>query len=310
MVFIMDWTAEHIPDQSGKTVLFTGANTGIGFIGARELAGKHAHVVLAVRSVAKGEHAIARIMEDIPDASLEILRLDLADLASVEAAALAYRRRHDRLDILINNAGVMVPPYTKTADGFELQIGVNHFGHFALTGHLFDLLLATEDSRIVNVSSGAHKIGRIDFEDINWEKRRYRRLQAYADSKLANLLFTFELQRRLHQLPTSTMAIAAHPGVTMTDLQRYSRLLDILSRPVAHDIEQAALPTLRAATDPAVLGGDYFGPGRFFELSGAPERVKPIERALETERAEMLWELSCTLTGIPFDSGSASLSAA
>lgn len=306
----MDWTTEHIPDQSGKTVLFTGANTGIGYIGARELARKHAHVVLAVRSVAKGEEAIARIREDIPNASLEILRIDLADLASVEAAALAYRRRHDHLDLLVNNAGVMVPPYTKTADGFELQIGVNHFGHFALTGYLFDMLLATEESRIVNVSSGAHKIGRIDFDDINWERRRYRRLQAYADSKLANLLFTFALQRRLGALSSSTIAVAAHPGVTMTDLQRHSRILNLLSRPIAHDVEQASLPTLRAATDPDVRGGDYFGPGRFFELSGAPERVRPIQRALEIESADRLWELSGTLTGVTFDGSPASLSAA
>jgi NAD(P)-dependent dehydrogenase (short-subunit alcohol dehydrogenase family) len=294
------WTAESIPSQTGRIAVVTGANTGIGLITARELARSGALVVLAVRNVKKGELAAERIRSSIGSARLETMRLDLADLRSVEEFSAALRDRHERLDLLVNNAGVMLPPLTRTADGFELQIGVNHLGHFALTGQLLDLLSRTQDSRIITVSSGAHKIGRPDPDDLNWERRRYRALQAYADSKIANLYFTFELQRQLAAQGSGTIAVAAHPGVAITELQRHSRLLEFSSRFIAHDIEEAALPTLRAATDTGAGPGEYYGPGRFFELAGPPERVSPIRRTGDIDTARRLWDLSVRLTGVHY----------
>ena len=191
------WTARDIPDQQGNIIMITGASSGIGFVAARELAGRGAHVILAVRDAGKGDAAMRRILEAHADASLELQLLDLADLRSVRNAAAMVRARHPRLDVLLDNAGVMIPPLTRTAQGFELQMGVNHLGHFALTTALLDTLEAAPAARVVTVSSGAHKIGRIDFEDLHWTRRRYNAWRAYADSKQANLLFTLELQRRL-----------------------------------------------------------------------------------------------------------------
>ena len=291
------WTAADIPSQEGKTIIVTGASSGIGEAAARELAGSGAHVVVAVRNPGKGERAINRIRAAYPDARLELREVDLADLASIDSFASAFRSAHDRLDLLINNAGVMIPPYSKTADGFEMQIGVNHFGHFALTAHLMDMLRDTDASRVVTVSSGAHKMGRPNLDDLQWERRRYRKWQAYGDSKIANLYFTFELQRRLAEEHAPTIAVAAHPGVAMTELQRHSSFLDWSSRLIAHDVDRAALPTLRAATDPTVRGGEYFGPDGFLEMSGHPVRVQPISRAKDEAVAARLWELSTALTG-------------
>jgi len=295
------WTSRDIPGQSGRIAIVTGASTGIGRIAARELAGKGALVVLAVRDTGKGSRAADSIRESYPDALLDVIKLDLADLCSIRGFVGEYRRRHYRLDLLINNAGVMIPPYTQTADGFELQFGVNHFGHFALTGMLLDMLLDTAASRVVLVSSSAHKIGRIDFDDIHWRRRRYRKWQAYADSKIANLYFTFALQRRFSELNTSAIALAAHPGVAITELQRHSHIIKHSSRLVSHDVEAAALPILRAATDPGVSGGDYFGPDGFLELRGHPKRVHPIQRARDEHAAERLWIISANETGVRFD---------
>jgi NAD(P)-dependent dehydrogenase (short-subunit alcohol dehydrogenase family) len=292
-----DWNLSNIPHLSGRLALVTGANAGIGFITARELARRGATVLLGVRDLDKGEDAQRRIRSVLPDADTRLLHLDLSNLRSVEEAAEDIRRSYTTLDLLINNAGVMIPPLTRTADGFELQIGVNHLGHFALTMQLLASLDNASAARIVTVSSGAHKIGRPDLDDLNWERRKYRALQAYADSKFANLLFTFELQRRLVEQGSGTIAVAAHPGVAMTELQRHSRLLAASSLPIAHNVEEATLPTLRAATDPDVRGGDYYGPGKLFELKGAPVLVQPVRRTRDSERAQRLWTLSEQLTG-------------
>lgn len=292
-----DWQFTDIPDLTGRRALVTGANAGIGFITARELARRGASVLLGVRDLGRGDDARQRLLGEVPGADLQVLQLDLADLRSIDGAAAEIRRSQNRLDLLVNNAGVMIPPLTRTADGFELQIGVNHFGHFALTMQLLDLLDAAERARVVTVSSGAHKIGRPDLEDINWERRKYRALQAYADSKFANLLFTFELQRRLAAEGSTTIAVAAHPGVAMTELQRHSRWLAASSRLISHSVEEAAMPSLRAATDPAVRGAEYYGPGKLFELKGAPVIVQPIRRAEDTDLARRFWTLSERLTG-------------
>ncbi|MBN1448687.1 MAG: SDR family NAD(P)-dependent oxidoreductase [Bacteroidetes bacterium] len=299
------WTLQDIPNQSGRVAIVTGSTSGIGLITARELAGKGATVVLAVRNRMKAENAAERIRAVHPDAKLDIISLDLANLRAIEKFPEHFRASHGSLDILINNAGVMIPPYTLTADGFELQIGVNHLGHFALTGLLFDMLLRTPGSRVVTVSSGAHKMGKIDLDDLNWQRRRYRKWQAYGDSKIANLYFTLALQRRFAASDSDTIAVAAHPGVAMTELQRHSRFLEWSSKLIAHDVERAALPTLRAATDPGVKGGEYFGPGGFLELSGHPERVSPIRRAMDTRFADRLWSRSEELTGVRFDHAAA-----
>lgn len=291
------WTTADIPSQEGRTVIVTGASSGIGEVAARELAGSRAHVILAVRNPGKGERAMERIRAAYPEPRLELRELDLADLASINSFASDFRSAHDRLDLLINNAGVMIPPYSKTADGFELQIGVNHLGHFALTSLLMDMLRNTDASRVVTVSSGAHKMGRPDLDDLQWERRRYRKWQAYGDSKIANLYFTFELQRRLEQENAPTTAVAAHPGVAMTELQRHSSFLEWSSRLISHDVEHAALPTLRAATDPTVRGGEYFGPDGLLEMSGYPVRVQPINRAKDETFASRFWDLSAKLTG-------------
>ncbi|MCZ7556056.1 MAG: oxidoreductase [Bacteroidia bacterium] len=292
-----DWNLSDIPHLSGRLAVVTGASAGIGFITARELARRGATVLLGVRDLAKGEKAQRRIRAELPDAETRLLHLDLSDLRSVGDAADELRQTQNKLDLLINNAGVMIPPLTRTADGFELQIGVNHLGHFALTMQLLDLLDTAPGARVVTISSGAHKIGRPDLDDLNWERRKYRALQAYADSKFANLLFTVELQRRLAETGSSTLAVAAHPGVAMTELQRHSRLLAASSLPIAHSVEEATLPTLRAATDPDVRGGDYYGPGKLFELKGAPVIVQPVRRTKDTDSAQRLWTLSEQLTG-------------
>jgi len=286
------WTTQDIPDQQGKIIMVTGASSGIGFVAARELAGRGAHVILAVRDERKGEAAMRRIREAHADASLELQLLDLADLRSVRDAAANVRARHPRLDVLLNNAGVMIPPLTRTAQGFELQMGVNHFGHFALTQALLDTLEAAHAARVVTVSSGMHKMGRVNLEDIHWTRRRYSPWRAYGDSKQANLLFTLELQRRLAASASRCIAVAAHPGVSMTELQRHSSTLVWMSKLIAHDVEIAALPSLRAATDPGVRGGDYYGPGKMFELRGTPERVRPMAHARDEALAARLWQLS------------------
>jgi NAD(P)-dependent dehydrogenase (short-subunit alcohol dehydrogenase family) len=299
------WTAADMPDQRGRVAVITGANSGIGFEAAAVLAGKGAHVVLAVRDVAKGEQAAARIRDRHPAADLAIQELDLASLGSVRAAAQDLKAAYPRISLLINNAGVSATPKASTKDGFELQFGTNHLGHFALTGLLLDHLLPVDDSRIVTVSSMGHRVrSAIDFDDLQSE-RRYERFAAYGRSKLANLLFTYELQRRLAANHEATIAVAAHPGSSRTELLRNSPAwLRISSAVLAPLIFQSprmgALPTLRAATDPAVRGGRYYGPRGFGEQRGYPKCVKSSAQSHDEELQRRLWMVSEELTEVNY----------
>ncbi len=297
------WTEHDIPDQTGRTALVTGANTGIGFEAARALAQHGARVLLACRSEAKAAAALERIRAVVPSCDIEMVSLDLASLASVRAAAAAVVGLTERLDLLINNAGVMALPKRTTADGFEMQFGTNHLGHFALTGLLLDLLVATEGSRVVSVSSQAHRMGKIDFDDLAAE-RSYRRWSRYGMSKVANLLFTYELDRRFRRAQVSTVAVAAHPGGSNTELARDAGTLMKLTGPLARLTMQSAamgaLPTLRAATDLTVQGGEYYGPDGFGESRGHPELVDSSRYSKQTDVAGRLWTESERLTGVSY----------
>jgi NAD(P)-dependent dehydrogenase (short-subunit alcohol dehydrogenase family) len=289
------WTPAEMPDQSGRTFVVTGANSGIGLAAARELAASGAHVVLAVRDTGKGEGAAARLSGDP-----EVRALDLADLASVRAFAEGLNRN---IDVLINNAGVMATPHRTTADGFELQLGTNHLGHFALTG----LLLPRIQDRVVTISSGAHRIGRINFDDLQSE-RSYRRWAAYGRSKLANLLFMYELQRRLEVAAPPLRSVAAHPGYAATNLQFHTesiqdRIMALANRIFAQSDEQGAWPTLYAATTPDLPGGSYVGPNGFLEQRGNPKLVGSSSAARDEDTARRLWEVSEELTGVHYEFG-------
>jgi NAD(P)-dependent dehydrogenase (short-subunit alcohol dehydrogenase family) len=297
------WTVENMPDQTGRVVIVTGSSSGIGFETARVLADKGAKVVIAVRNLEKGSQAMEKILADNSEAALQVMELDLANLKSVESFAENFKKEHSRLDLLINNAGVMIPPYSKTADGFELQFGTNHLGHFALTGLLLELLLNTAGARIVNVSSGAHKVGKLDFDDLNWEKRGYSAWRAYGDSKLANLYFTYELDRRLKAKKFELPVTAAHPGYTATELQRNMGVFEFLNYIFAQNVSMGALPTLRAATEKDLKGGEYFGPNGLMEMWGNPVRVESNELSRDESIAARLWEVSENLTGVKFEFG-------
>jgi len=298
------WTAANVPDQTGRTAVITGANTGIGFETAAVLAGRGASVVLAVRNLDKGKDAAARITAATPGADVTIQRLDLSSLDSVRAAADELRSRHDAIDLLVNNAGVMWTPRATTADGFELQFGTNHLGHFALTGLLLDRLLPVEGSRVVTISSVGHRIrARIHFDDLQWE-RSYSRVGAYGQAKLANLMFTYELQRRLAP-EQKTIAVAAHPGGSNTELVRNSpavvRALNRVLAPVyTQSSAMGALPTLRAATDPHVHGGQYYGPDGFMESRGYPTLVRSSAQSHDADTQRRLWTISEELTGVTY----------
>jgi NAD(P)-dependent dehydrogenase (short-subunit alcohol dehydrogenase family) len=296
------WTTADIPDQSGRTAVITGANTGLGYETAAALAAKGAHVVLAVRNLDKGREARHRITAATPGASVALQELDLTSLASVRTAADELRDANDTIDLLINNAGVMFTPKSTTKDGFELQFGTNHLGHFAFTGLLLDRVLAAPGSRVVTVSSTGHRlIEAIRFDDLQWEQG-YNRFRAYGQSKLANLLFTYELQRRLAD--TKTIAAAAHPGGSNTELMRnLPRLvqpLTALARPLFQGADMGALPTLRAATDPNVLGGQYFGPDGFAEQRGYATLVSSNAASHDVEAARRLWTVSEELTKVVY----------
>jgi NAD(P)-dependent dehydrogenase (short-subunit alcohol dehydrogenase family) len=299
------WTARDIPSQDGRLAVVTGANSGIGLIAARELARAGASVVLACRDTAKGAAAARDIAAKAPGAQVEVAALDLASLESVRAFAKSFLTDHDGLDLLINNAGVMAPPRRTTADGFELQFGTNHLGHYALTGLLLDAMQGREDARVVTVSSGAHRFGKMNFDDLQGE-RRYFRWSAYGQSKLSNLLFTFELDRRLRASGSSVRAVAAHPGYAATHLQSAAapqpdRFLMVISNAVwAQSAEMGALPTLYAATQPGLEGGTYVGPDGFMEQRGHPTVVQARPSAYSQEDARRLWEVSEDLTGVKF----------
>jgi len=294
------WDINNIPDQEGRVAIVTGSSSGIGYETARVLANKKATVILAVRNLGKGNAAANKIREEYKDADVKVMELDLANLESVKNFTDQFMLKYSRVDLLINNAGVMVPPYSKTADGFELQFGTNHLGHFALTGLLIDLIKDTKDSRIVTVSSGAHQYGKLDFHDLNWEKRKYKAWRAYGDSKIANLYFTYQLERKLKEKGNGTLAAASHPGWTATELQRHSGIASFLNRFFAQDIDMGALPTLYAAVGPDVKSGDYFGPSGFKEMKGYPKKVESNERSHDKDTAQRLWEVSEELTGVKF----------
>jgi len=295
------WTLENIHDQKGKIAIVTGSSSGIGYETARVLAIKNAKVIIAVRNLEKGRTAEEKIKAEHKDADITVMELDLADLKSVRTFAKNFKKHNKRLDLLINNAGVMMPPYSKTADGFELQFGTNHLGHFALTGLLIDLIQSTSNSRIVNVSSGAHKYGNLNFQDLNWENRKYKPMKSYGDSKIANMYFTYELNRKLEQNGNNPIVAAAHPGWTATELQRHAWLVDFLNNFFAQDITMGALPTLYAAVGADVKSGDYFGPSGFMEMRGYPQKVKSNELSQNEEIAEKLWDVSEDLTGVSYN---------
>jgi|TARA_B110000305_G_scaffold238342_1_gene303546 NAD(P)-dependent dehydrogenase (short-subunit alcohol dehydrogenase family) len=293
-----NWTTDDILNVKGKVAVVTGGNSGLGKETARVLAQKGVKVILAVRSTDRGEDAAIEIRREFPKSYVEVMKLDLSSLASVKSFAKEFLGRYEHLDFLINNAGVMVPPYTKTEDGFELQFGTNHLAHFALTGLLLPLLESTEDSRIVTISSVAHLTGDVNFHDLAWEQRKYDAPKAYADSKIANLYFTYELARKLNK--SSIRVLAAHPGWTSTNLQKNWRLFRLLNPFFAQKPEMGALPTLRAATDPDAQSGDYFGPSGWQEVRGYPKKVASNKRSNDKEIAEKLWRASEKLTGIKY----------
>ncbi|MBY3793768.1 SDR family NAD(P)-dependent oxidoreductase [Rhodococcus fascians] len=299
----MSWTTDDISDQSGRTAVITGANTGLGFRTATALAAHGAHVVLAVRNLAKGQQAADAIVAKNPGAHLSLQELDLSSQTSIRAAAAAIRAAHESIDLLINNAGVMFGPKITTEDGFELQFGTNHLGHFALTGLLLDRILSTPRSRIVTVSSVGHRMrAAIHFDDLQWE-RTYSSSGAYGQAKLANLLFTYELQRRL--LGTTTIAAAAHPGLSNTELTRnivtpLRQVLELINPLVSQTSEMGALPTLRAATDAGVLGGQYYGPSGIGGTRGHPKVVASSDQSHDVELQRRLWAVSEKLTGVTY----------
>jgi NAD(P)-dependent dehydrogenase (short-subunit alcohol dehydrogenase family) len=292
------WTVTDIPDQTGRTAVITGANTGLGYETAAALAACGARVVLAVRNLDKGKAAADLILRRTPGADVSLQELDLTSLASVEEAAGQLRADLERIDLLINNAGVMMTPKSVTRDGFELQFGTNHLGHFALTGRLLDRVLTAPGSRVVTVSSIGHRFGRVRFDDL-MSQRRYSRAGAYGQSKLANLLFTYELQRRLSG--TDTSALAAHPGGSSSELTRYvPSAMKLITSRMEQSTEMGALPTLRAATDPTVAGGEYVGPGGPLEMRGYPKVVASSRRSHDTAVQRRLWTVSEELTGLVF----------
>jgi NAD(P)-dependent dehydrogenase (short-subunit alcohol dehydrogenase family) len=306
----MAWTSGAIADQSGKTFVVTGANSGIGLEAAAVLAGKGAHVVLACRSPQRARDALDTIAKRATGAKIEVMSLDLSSLKSVRAFAAEVTAKHPKLDGLVNNAGLMALPYSKTEDGFEMQLGTNHLGHFALTGLLLPTLLATKGSRVVNVASTAHRWGRMNWDDLMGE-RRYDAWGWYGQSKLANLLFTYELCRRLEEKRLGTVALACHPGYTATALQHKgpemegSRVkglfMTVGNKLLAQGPAMGALPTLRALCDPGAKNGEYYGPRGLFEMIGAPVVVRSTKASYDREAQRRLWEESEKLTSVKFD---------
>jgi len=299
------WTTDQIPDQSGRRVVVTGANSGLGEVTARELARKGAHVVLAVRHTDKGEASAHRIRAAAPGARVEVRPLDLSSLESVRAFAAELVTASPRLDLLINNAGIMMTPSRRTADGYELQFGTNHLGHFALTGLLVDALDRGEAPRVVTLSSVEHKPGRIDFEDLQLE-RSYSPRKAYQQSKMANAVFGIELDRRLRAAGSPILSVLAHPGYSATNLQSTgptglaALAMRVSNAIVAQSPERGALPQLYAATAPGVRGGQFFGPSGFQEMRGDPTEVRAVPAAHDPEIGGRLWSVSEELTGVTY----------
>jgi NAD(P)-dependent dehydrogenase (short-subunit alcohol dehydrogenase family) len=301
------WTTADIPDLTGKVIIVTGANSGIGYEAAKEFTRKGAQTILACRNMEKAETALAQIRDEIPDAQAEIMQLDLSRLDSVRAFVDTFKAKYDRLDVLLNNAGIMMVPYGTTEDGFERQFGTNHLGHFALTGMLIDLLSNTPDSRVVNVSSNGHRQGKMDFDNLMYVNGNgYSPMQAYGRTKLANLLFTYELQRRLEDQKLDVISVAAHPGISETNLGAHlqDKLAFKMLRPIFERIGQSAamgaLPSIRAAVDSEVAGGEYFGPGGTMEMNGYPVLVPSSKASHNLEDAKKLWKVSQQLTSVEY----------
>jgi protochlorophyllide reductase len=305
----MGWTQNDIPNLAGKVVIVTGANSGLGLESSKALAGKGATVVMAVRNLGKGEQARTEILQAVPGATLDLMQLDVGDLASVRACAGAFKAKYSRLDLLLNNAGVMAIPRQETVDGFEMQLGVNHLGHFALTGLLIDLLVKTPKARIHNVSSTANFMGRINFDDL-MGKKRYGRWEAYAQSKLANVFFTFELHKRLAAAGFDTIANVSHPGLVIGHLQtnsmaqsgtRNEAILYAIVKPIlGQDMSEGVLSMLYAATAPEARGGVLYGP-RWFYHHGGPAETRANGKAYDAAALKRFWEVSEQLTGVTFD---------
>ncbi|MBM7568139.1 oxidoreductase [Paenibacillus sacheonensis] len=295
------WDEAMIPDQSGKTIVITGSSSGLGLSTAMVLAGKGAEVILAVRDIQKGNAAADQIKRRHTNANVKVMKLDLGSQASIRSFAAAYRERFTNLSVLINNAGVMMPPYRKTADGFELQFGTNHLGHYALTGQLLPLLLQTSKSRIVTVGSLAARSGRIDFDNLDGS-RGYRGFAFYRQSKLANVLFAKELQRRLAEAGAETISVACHPGIAATNITsrgsgNKSGLLLFLMKRLFQSAEMGALPSLYATTVPSLHGGEYIGPDGKGAKKGYPTFDTSIDKIYDPKVAKRLWEVSERLTG-------------
>lgn len=300
------WTSEQIPDLAGRVAVVTGANSGIGLETARELARAGAHTILACRSTERGQQAVGDLRAAIPDSSVELMKLDLGSLSSIQGFALDFANGHARLDMLINNAGFMAVPYSLTEDGFESQMGINHLGHFALTGRLMEPLLATPGARVVTVSSVGHRGATLDFENLLFENGGYTPFRPYWRSKLANLLFTYELQRRLRSAGAQVSALAAHPGFSSTNIgghlgpHWFSRIQEPVMSGFIQSAAMGALPTLRAAVDPQAEGGQYYGPRGPGGLRGHPVAVSSNAASHNSEHSRRLWRISEELTGVRY----------
>ena len=307
----MSWSTRDIPDQSGRRIVITGVTGGLGFHTALELGRAGADLVVTARDAAKAAETIDRLRREVPDVSVEELSLDLADLGDVARAAAELKERHDRIDVLVNNAGIMIPPYTETADGFELQIGTNHLGHFAWTAALWPVLRAS-DARVVSVSSLAHTSVRgIDLRSLTTEgsPRRYKRWQSYGESKLANLLFALELDRRIKAAGLGAASLAVHPGISSTNLQKTGvgmgnpfagSALKQISKLASQSAAAGAWSTLRGATEESLTGGEYIGPGALGGMRGRPKQVGTSSTARDEDLAAALWTASEAATGVDF----------
>ena len=303
------WSTNDMPSQQGKIALITGANSGIGFEAAKALAEKGAHVIMACRNPQKANEAMDTLRREVPNADITFLQMDLASQSSIKAAVETFKEDHTQLDLLINNAGVMWLPKSDTEDGYEMQFGTNHLGHFTLTGLLLDMLTNTPDSRIVTVSSLGHYTGKIHFDDIKLDKR-YGKHKSYAQAKLANLMFAYELDRKLKAAGKNTRSIAVHPGGSSTNLATpgfekgaslFTGVAKVFFPYVTQNAQSGALPTLFGATAAEANGGDYIGPSKLFEVIGAPKKVSSSRYSKRKDVAEQLWKLSEELTNIQFD---------
>ncbi|MFP4556753.1 MAG: oxidoreductase [Bacteroidales bacterium] len=301
------WNLNRMPDQSGKVIVITGGNSGLGYESAKAFAHKNAKVIIACRSMEKGQIAKDKILNFATKASIELMTIDLMDLSSIEGFAKTFKEKYNRLDILMNNAGIMMNPYAISNDGFESQMGTNHLGHFALTGLLLNLIISTPNSRVVTISSLAHKQWKINFDNFLFENGKgYNPMKAYSRSKLANLLFTYQLQRLFEKNSIQSIAVAAHPGASYTNLGRFlegkllARVLKPLIVKILPSSASGALPQIRAAVDPNVKGGDYYGPSGFMELAGSPVLVTSSKTSHSIDDAQRLWEISEKLTGVNF----------